>query len=444
MTATAECSAHAPGRAERVRVFLILGALSAIGPLSIDMYLPALPGLTRDLSASASLVQLTLTACLVGLAAGQLLAGPISDMWGRRRPMFAGAVIYTLASLACAVAPDVRLLIALRLIQGVAGAACIVISRAVVRDLHDGPAAARFFALLMLVNGVAPVAAPVIGGQVLRVTSWSGVFVVLTVLGLLMTLSVFGLRETLRPADRHTGGLRAALRTYRELCSDRVYMGYALAGGLAFAAMFAYISGAPFVVENIYGMSPQAFSLVFAVNSLGIVALGQVSGMLAGRVRLMTLLRAGLAVSSLGGALLVVAVFGGLGLWGRAARAVPGGVGDRADDAQLRRPRAVRPAGQHRGKRLGAVRPDPVRHRRRRRASGRCRGFALGRSHGPGHRRLRARRGSRARRHDARPPEPRGDDLPGGSGINRSADGLISPGPTRTADPREGCRGRCS
>ncbi|MGH3374514.1 MAG: multidrug effflux MFS transporter [Actinoallomurus sp.] len=316
MTATAERSTHAAGRAERVRVFLILGALSAIGPLSIDMYLPALPGLTHDLSASVSLVQLTLTACLVGLAAGQLLAGPISDMWGRRRPMFAGAVVYTLASLACAVAPDVRLLIALRLVQGVAGAACIVISRAVVRDLHDGAAAARFFALLMLVNGVAPVAAPVIGGQVLRFTSWSGVFVVLAALGLLMTVSVLGLRETLRPEDRHTGGLRAALRTYRELCADRVYMGYALAGGLAFAAMFAYISGAPFVVENIYGMSPQAFSLVFAVNSLGIVALGQVSGALAGRVRLMTLLRTGLAISLLGGALLVVSVFGGLGLWG--------------------------------------------------------------------------------------------------------------------------------
>jgi DHA1 family bicyclomycin/chloramphenicol resistance-like MFS transporter len=311
VTATAERSTRAAGRAERLRVFLILGALSAIGPLSIDMYLPALPGLTHDLSANASLVQLTLTACLVGLAAGQLLAGPISDMWGRRRPMFAGALIYTLASLACAAAPDVRLLIALRLIQGVAGAACIVISRAVVRDLHDGPAAARFFALLMLVNGVAPV----IGGQVLRVTSWRGVFVVLTVLGLLMTVSVLGLRETLRPADRHTGGLRAALRTYRELCADRVYLGYALAGGLAFAAMFAYISGSPFVVQNIYGMSPQTFSLIFAVNSIGIVALGQVSGVLADRVRLMTLLRTGLSVSLFGGALLAVGVFAGFGLW---------------------------------------------------------------------------------------------------------------------------------
>ncbi|MCW2861843.1 MAG: drug resistance transporter, Bcr/CflA subfamily [Actinoallomurus sp.] len=316
MTATVERTTHAAGRAERLRVFLILGALSAIGPLSIDMYLPALPKLTHDLSAGASLVQLTLTACLIGLAAGQVIAGPLSDMWGRRRPMFVGAAIYTLASLACVVAPNVQLLIALRLVQGIAGAACIVISRAVVRDMHDGPAAARFFSLLMLVNGVAPVAAPVIGAQVLRVTSWRGVFVVLALLGVLMTVSVLGLRETLPSEQRHAGGLRAAVRTFGELCADRVYLGYALAGGLAFAAMFAYISGSPFVLQNIYGMSPQAFSLIFAVNSLGIVAFGQVSGMLTSRVRMITLLRAGLGVSLLGGLLLVVAVFAGLGLPG--------------------------------------------------------------------------------------------------------------------------------
>ena len=315
MTATAERTVRAATRAERVRVFFILGALSAVGPLAIDMYLPALPALTRDLSAGASLVQLTLTACLVGLAAGQILAGPISDTWGRRGPMFAGIAVYTLTSLACAVAPNVQLLIALRFVQGVAGAACIVISRAIVRDMHAGPAAARFFSLLMLVNGVAPVAAPVIGGQVLRATSWRGVFVVLAALGAAMTISLLGLRETLPRADRHPGGMRAALRTYGELCTDRVYLGYALSGGLAFAAMFAYISGSPFVVQDIYGLSPQAFSLVFAVNSIGIMAFGQVSGLLAGRVALMTLLRAGLLTGLAGGALLVVAVFGGLGLF---------------------------------------------------------------------------------------------------------------------------------
>ena len=317
MTTTTEATAHAvASRAERLRVFFILGALSAIGPLSIDMYLPALPKLTHDLSASASLVQLTLTACLVGLAAGQMVAGPISDLWGRRRPMFAGAIIYTVASLLCVVAPSVQTLIGLRLVQGAAGAACIVISRAVVRDLHDGPAAARFFSLLMLVNGVAPVAAPVLGAQVLRFTSWRGVFVVLAVMGALMAASVLGLRETLPPSDRHAGGLRSSLRTFAELCTDRVFMGYALAGGLAFAAMFAYIAGSPFVLQNIYGLSPQAYSLIFGVNSLGIVAFGQVSGWLSGRFPMRTLLATGLAISLLGGVLLLLAVFTGLGLPG--------------------------------------------------------------------------------------------------------------------------------
>jgi DHA1 family bicyclomycin/chloramphenicol resistance-like MFS transporter len=313
VTAIAERTGHTAGRAERIRVFLILGALSAIGPLSIDMYLPALPRLTQDLSAGASLVQLTLTACLIGLAAGQVIAGPISDMWGRRRPMSVGITIYTLASLACVVAPNVQLLVAFRLVQGVAGAACIVISRAVVRDLHDGPAAARFFSLLMLVNGIAPVAAPVIGAQVLRFTSWRGVFAVLSLLGLLMAISMLGLRETLPRSERHSGGLRAAVRTFGALCADRVYLGYALAGGFAFAAMFAYISGSPFVVQDIYGLSPQDYSLVFAVNSLGIVAFGQLSGLLVGRVRPIALLRAGLSISLLGGVLLLVAVLSGLG-----------------------------------------------------------------------------------------------------------------------------------
>jgi DHA1 family bicyclomycin/chloramphenicol resistance-like MFS transporter len=182
--------------------------------------------------------------------------------------------------------------------------------------MHDGPAAARFFSLLMLVNGLAPVAAPVIGGQVLRYTSWRGVFVVLTVMGALMAASVLGLRETLPRSERHAGGLRAALRTFGELGTDRVFGGYALAGGLAFAAMFAYISGSPFVVQDIYGMSPQAYSLIFAVNSLGIIALGQLSGMLVGRVSMRALLAAGLGISVLGGLLLLVAVFGGLGLPG--------------------------------------------------------------------------------------------------------------------------------
>jgi DHA1 family bicyclomycin/chloramphenicol resistance-like MFS transporter len=318
MAATASETAEAiPTRADRLRLVLTLGALTAIGPLSIDMYLPALPRLTHDLSAGASLVQLTLTACLVGLAVGQVVAGPVSDMWGRRGPLLIGVALYAVASLLCAVAPAVPILIGLRLVQGAAGAAGIVIARAVVRDLYDGPAAARFFSLLMLVNGVAPIAAPVIGGQLLRVTSWRGVFVLIAVIGALMVLAAYaGLHETLPPDGRRTGGLGSTLRTFAGLCADRVFLGYALAGGLAFAAMFAYISGSPFVVQDIYGLSPQAYSLIFAVNALGIVAAGQVSGRLAGRVSLRALLAAGLAMSLAGGVLLAVAIGAGLGLPG--------------------------------------------------------------------------------------------------------------------------------
>ena len=306
-----------PGRAERIRLIIILGALTAIGPLSVDMYLPALPSLTHDLAAGPSLVQLTLTACLAGLAAGQLVAGPMSDAWGRRRPLLAGAAIYAVASLLCAAAPDVAALIALRLVQGAAGGAAIVIARAVVRDLYDGTAAARFFSLLMLVTGLGPVLAPVAGGQLLRLTSWRGVFVVLTALGALMVVAALtGLRETLPAAGRRAGGLAATIRTFGRLGRDRTFAGYTLSGGLAFAAMFAYISGSPFVIQEIYHLSPQQFSLIFAVNALGIVACSQLSAALVRRVPPRPLLGVGLAMSVTGAALLLAAVAARIGLPG--------------------------------------------------------------------------------------------------------------------------------
>ncbi|MEV6778963.1 multidrug effflux MFS transporter [Streptomyces syringium] len=300
-------------------VTLVLGGLSALPPLSMDMYLPALPEVTDSLRSPAATVQLTLTACLMGMALGQLVVGPMSDKWGRRRPLLAGMVIYVLATAVCALAPTAELLIAFRLIQGLAGAAGIVIARAVVRDLYDGVAMARFFSTLMLVSGVAPVIAPVIGGQVLRVTDWRGVFVVLTVVGVLLTLVVWRrLDETLPPGRRQTGGLGEALRTMRGLLADRVFTGYMLAGGFAFAALFAYISASPFVVQDIYGASPQTFSLLFGVNSIGLVLVGQINGkVLVGRVSLDKALAAGLAVVVLASVALLLmtsGVFGKAGL----------------------------------------------------------------------------------------------------------------------------------
>ncbi|WP_097869265.1 multidrug effflux MFS transporter [Streptomyces sp. rh34] len=300
-------------------VTMVLGGLTALPPLSMDMYLPALPAVTDSLGAPAATVQLTLTACLAGMALGQLVVGPMSDRWGRRKPLLLGMVVYVLATAICALAPTAELLIGFRLLQGLAGAAGIVIARAVVRDLYDGVEMARFFSTLMLISGVAPVIAPVIGGQVLRITDWRGIFVVLTAVGIVLTLVVWKwLHETLPPADRHTGGVTDALRTMRGLLADRVFTGYMVAGGLAFAVLFAYIAASPFVVQEIYGASPQTFSLLFGLNSIGLITVGQINGkLLVGRISLDKVLGFGLAVIVLAAVallLMTTGVFGEVGL----------------------------------------------------------------------------------------------------------------------------------
>jgi MFS transporter, DHA1 family, multidrug resistance protein len=305
------------GPARRARVVVILGALSAFGPLSIDMYLPGLPSLGATLDAPAWAVQLTLTACLAGLALGQVVAGPLSDRFGRRTPLLIGVSAYAAASLLCALAPTILALVVLRFAQGVAGAAGIVIARAIVRDMHSGVAAARFFSLLMLVNGLAPILAPVIGGQVLRVTTWRGVFVLLAGIGVvLVAAAAAGLRETLAPADRHPGGIAETIRTFGRLLADRAFLGHALACGLAFGAMFAYISGSPFVLQDIYGASPQVFSLMFATNALGIVGASQANRALLLRFEPRAILRAALVVQASAGVALLAVVLAGAGVWG--------------------------------------------------------------------------------------------------------------------------------
>src|SRR6266702_1585310 len=211
-------SSHNPKKPRRVQLVFILGALTAFGPFAIDMYLPALPALSRDFGTGAAQTQLTLSACLLGLALGQVIAGPLSDELGRRRPLLVGLAAYALASLLCVVAPSVYVLVALRFIQGLAGAAGIVIARAVVRDLHSGVAAARFFSLLMLVNGLAPILAPIFGGLLLRFTSWRGVFIILAIIGTLLLLSAAtSLGETLPPERRQSGGIRITLATFYRL-----------------------------------------------------------------------------------------------------------------------------------------------------------------------------------------------------------------------------------
>ena len=228
--------ANAPQRLSRrrhVQLIIVLGSLIALGPLTIDMYLPAFPALADELNASDSAVQLTLTGMLVGLAVGQLVIGPLSDALGRRRPLLTGLAVHVVASLLCALAPNIYVLSAVRVLQGFAGAAISVVALATVRDLFTGVAVARTMSRLMLVIGLAPIVAPSIGGFILQVTDWRGIFVVLAAAALvLMGVAFFGLRETLPVERRRSARPGATLRTYRSLLADRTFVALVLVAGL--------------------------------------------------------------------------------------------------------------------------------------------------------------------------------------------------------------------
>jgi len=298
-----------PIQTKRLTLILILGSLAALGPLSIDMYLPAFPDMSRSFGASASSIQLSLTACMLGMALGQIIVGPLSDVRGRKRPLLLALFAYLLASLACAFAPTIEVLIALRFVQGAAGASGIVISRAIVRDLFEGPELTKFFAALSLVNGTAPILAPIIGGQILRFGDWRIVFYLLAVLSTLMLIAVaFRLPETLPVHHRVEGNLKTTFQTFGRLLSDRTFIGYAFAQAFAMGAMFAYISGSPFVLQNIYGASPQQFSFLFGLNGIGIILAAQTAGRLAGRVDSEKMMRIALTVVAAAGICLFLAL----------------------------------------------------------------------------------------------------------------------------------------
>ncbi|WP_027343396.1 multidrug effflux MFS transporter [Hamadaea tsunoensis] len=256
----------------------ILGGLTAFGAFSFDMYLPAFPAIAADLHVPAAQVQLTLTAALVGLGLGQFVAGPLSDRYGRRAPVLAGTVVFAVASALIAVAPNIAVFVILRLLQGFGGGIGTTVSRAVVRDLYSGAAASRYLSRILLAFGVAPIVAPTVGAAVLRVTSWRGIFLLLSAYGVLITFVVLRLLPETLPAERRrTGGAAEIVAGFRRLGSDRLYLGYALAQSLSFAGLFAYLSSSSFVLQDGFGVSPQAYGLIFGLNSVGLVAAGQLS-----------------------------------------------------------------------------------------------------------------------------------------------------------------------
>ncbi|HXF64491.1 MAG TPA: multidrug effflux MFS transporter [Caldilineaceae bacterium] len=319
VTPAEQGAAHAPAVLARVRLLhvLILGGLTALGPLSTDMFLPALPAVSQALSATIAQTQLALSAGILGMALGQALVGPVSDARGRRWPLLIGMAVFAITSLLCVIAPSVGILIALRFVQGVAGATGIVLALAIARDLYAGNTLARCISLLMAINFLAPMVAPVIGGQLLIFTSWRGVFGALALIGVGLLLTVtFGLGETLPTVRRGRGGVSATFRTFGALLADRRFVGYALTSGFAAAAGIIYISSSPFVLQKIYGLSPLSVSYVFGINALGLALMAQVGAKLVGRVSPQTLLAWGVGANVMAGVVLLGVVLNGVGLAG--------------------------------------------------------------------------------------------------------------------------------
>jgi MFS transporter, DHA1 family, multidrug resistance protein len=296
------------------RLALILGALTAMGPLAIDMYLPALPAIARELDTTASAVQVSLAVYFIGIAFGQAFYGPLSDRWGRKRALYFGLVLFCASSAGCALARDVTALIALRFLQALGGCAPLVVPRAVVRDYFDQRGSVRMLSVLMLVMGLAPILAPLIGGQLLVNFGWRSVFWVLAAYGAfwLVVVTVF-LLESLPASRRRRQRATEVLATYFALIRDRSYIGYVVTGALIFAGLLAYISGSPFVFIELFRVAPERYGVFFGINAIGIIAASQVNRWLANRYDARQIISAVLPVSVTAGAVLLIDAYTGFG-----------------------------------------------------------------------------------------------------------------------------------
>lgn len=289
-------------------LIFFLGALTAITPLSIDMYLPALPEMPSVFNTSTSYIQLSLSMTIIGISIGQLFGGPISDVLGRKRPLIIGNILCTIATFACAWAPSIEWLLAARFLAGFTGSIGVVIAKAIARDLASGQELVKLLSLLMIVNGLAPVLAPLIGGQVIAFVSWRYIFIILGLFSLLLFIGSFFCAETLSPERRNNHGLASAFGTYKTLLKDRSFMGQCLVQGFGFGAFFAYITGSAFVYQNLFGLSPQEFSYIFGLNSFAIIVASILGGRASNVVSPQSLLAFALGQITLGSIAFLVAI----------------------------------------------------------------------------------------------------------------------------------------
>lgn len=294
---------------------VILALLSAVAPLATDMYLPGFPLISRDLGASAAQVQMTLTSFLVSLALGQLLIGPLSDRYGRRKPLIIGTGLAIIAGALCIIVPDVQTLIALRALQGLGGAAGIVLARAIITDSTDDEvSAARLFQLMMIIGGLAPVLAPIAGTGIVAFAGWHTIFAVISLLSLISLAGVLScIPESLPPEARTSGGVDQLWSNMRSLAGDRSYVCYTLTTGLSFMVLFSYIAASPFVYQTILGFSPTAYSIAFGSNACAMILGGALSAWLAGRIGPRRLTIYGLAMVQASTILVCICVIAGAG-----------------------------------------------------------------------------------------------------------------------------------